>query len=78
MVAGGGRGYRSAGTVQSGQQFFITAFWLRAAAAVGGGGGEGALQQDTIRFLFGLLLFHRRFPIDLSDQVVEDVEDVDL
>lgn len=43
--------------------------WLRAAA---GAGGE-SLKQDTIGFLFRLLLFHWRFPIYLSDQVIEDL-----
>lgn len=42
-----------------------------------GGGGE-PLKQDTVGFLFCLLLFHWRFPIYLSDQVIEDIEDVDL
>lgn len=40
--------------------------------------GEGSLKQDTVGFLFRLLLFHWRFPIYLSDQVIEDIEDVDL
>lgn len=42
-------------------------------------GLEGeSLKQDTVGFLFCLLLFHWRFPIYLSDQVIEDIEDVDL
>lgn len=40
--------------------------------------GEGPLKQDTVGFLFCLLLFHWRFPIYLSDQVIEDIENVDL
>lgn len=73
-VLGRGGAVRNAGTFQSGQQFFITAFWLRAAA----GEGQGSLKKNTGGFLFRLLLFHWRFPIYLSDQVIEDVEDVDL
>lgn len=49
-------------------------FWLRAAA----GQGEGGLKQDTVGFLFRLLLFHWRFPIYLSDQVIEDIKNIDL
>lgn len=44
--------------------------WLRAAAGAGGG---WSLKQDTVGFLFCLLLFHWRFPIYLSDQVIEDL-----
>lgn len=33
----------------------------------------GSLKQDTVGFLFCLLLFHWRFPIYLSDQVIEDL-----
>lgn len=40
--------------------------------------GRWSLKQDAVGFLFCLLLFHWRFPIDLSDQVIEDIEDVDL
>lgn len=40
--------------------------------------GERSLKQDTVGFLFCLLLFHWRFPIYLSDQVIEDIKDVDL
>lgn len=43
--------------------------WLRAAAGAGG----RSLKQDTVGFLFCLLLFHWRFPIYLSDQVIEDL-----
>lgn len=46
--------------------------WLRAAAGAGGG-GAWSLKQDTVGFLFCLLLFHWRFPIYLSDQVIEDL-----
>lgn len=46
--------------------------WLRAAAGAGGRGGR-SLKQDTVGFLFCLLLFHGRFPIYLSDQVIEDL-----
>ncbi len=45
--------------------------WLRAAAGAWGGGES--LKQDTVGFLFCLLLFHWRFPIYLSDQVIEDL-----
>lgn len=41
-------------------------------------GGGGSLKQDTVGFLFCLLFFHWRFPIYLSDQVIEDIEDIDL
>lgn len=47
-----------------------TPTWLRAAAGAGEG---GPLKQDTVGFLFCLLLFHWRFPIYLSDQVIEDL-----
>lgn len=43
-----------------------------------GEGEGGALKQDTVGFLFRLLLFHWRFPIYLSDQVIEDIKNVDL
>lgn len=33
----------------------------------------GLLQQQAGRFLFSLFLFHWRFPIDLSDQVIKDL-----
>lgn len=36
-------------------------------------GGGGSLKQDTVGFLFCLLLFHWCFPIYLSDQVIEDL-----
>lgn len=39
--------------------------------------GRG-LKQHTVGFLFRLLLFHWRFPIYLSDQVIEDIKNVDL
>lgn len=35
--------------------------------------GGWSLKQDTVGFLFCLLLFHWRFPIYLSDQVIEDL-----
>lgn len=35
--------------------------------------GGGCLKQDTVGFLFCLLLFHWCFPIYLSDQVIEDL-----
>lgn len=37
--------------------------------------GERSLKQDTVGFLFCLLLFHWRFPIYLSDQVIEDLRE---
>lgn len=36
--------------------------------------GRGSLKQHTVGFLFRLLLFHGRFPIYLSDQVIEDLK----
>lgn len=41
-------------------------------------GRERGLKQDTVGFLFCLLLFHWRFPIYLSDQVIEDIKNIDL
>lgn len=37
-----------------------------------------SLKQNTVGFLFCLLFFHWCFPIYLSDQVIEDIKDVDL
>ena len=39
------------------------------------GGVEGALEQCAIRSLFCLLLFHRCFSVDLSHQIVENLQD---
>lgn len=38
----------------------------------------GILQQCAIGLLLGPFLFHRRFSIDLSHQVIENLVDVDL
>lgn len=37
--------------------------------------GGGSLKHDTDGFLFRLLIFHWRFPIYLSDQVIEDLKE---
>lgn len=37
-----------------------------------------ALEHCAIRLLFRLLLFHRRFPVDLSHQIIENLVNVDL
>lgn len=71
---GGGGCCWKAGTFQSGQQFFITAFLAQSCCGPRGRG----LKQHTVGFLFRLLLFHWRFPIYLSDQVIEDIKNVDL
>lgn len=36
------------------------------------------LEQCAVRLLFCFLLFYRRFPVDLSDQVIENLINVDL
>lgn len=39
---------------------------------------EGILEQCAIRLLFCLLLFHRRFSVDLSHQIIENLINIDL
>lgn len=74
-MEGGGGAVGMLARSNQGNSSSLQHFWLRAAAGAGGG---ASLKQDTVGFLFCLLLFHWRFPIYLSDQVIEDIEDVDL
>lgn len=36
--------------------------------------GRAFLEQRATRLLFCLLLFHRRFPVDLSHQIIENLQ----